>query len=339
MKNNSSDFMDLLHNYLASYLPDAIGASKNTIISYKYAFRLLFKFMYTMKGVSADTLSFDMLNYQMITDYLRWLETERQCSSATKNQRLSALLSFSEYAQNRNFEAATVFRTNLIKIPIKKARHKPRAVFTADEVSILLSLPDESTQIGLRNKVLLSFMYASGARAQEVCDLTVGDLSFANDRSSVVLHGKGGKTRRISIPIGCSKMLEKYLDFRKLCDKPTKYVFFSQTHEHMSISCIEEIFKKYTLMAKKQYPKLFNQTSYPPHSMRHTTASHMLEAGVSIMIIKNFLGHASIQSTQIYAELSQNTIDKHLRDWNEKWFSHELVITKKGNTLPDFLKI
>ena len=109
----------------------------------------------------------------------------------------------------------------------------------------------------------------------------------------------------------------------------------------MSISCIEEIYKKYIMLARAGHPEMFLEKRYTPHTMRHTTATHMLEAGVSIMAIKNFLGHSSISTTERYAELSQGTVNRHIRDWNEKWFSHQKenpVTQKKEHQLPDFLK-
>ncbi len=109
----------------------------------------------------------------------------------------------------------------------------------------------------------------------------------------------------------------------------------------MSISCIEEIYKKYIALARAGYPEMFLGKRYTPHTMRHTTATHMLEAGVPIMAIKNFLGHSSISTTERYAELSQGTVNRHIRDWNEKWFSHQKenpVTQKNENQIPDFLK-
>ena len=167
-------------------------------------------------------------------------------------------------------------------------------------------------------------MYASGARAQEICDLTVGNIQFHSKGAALNITGKGGKTRRIGVPNACTLMLKQYIAHRNLNEKPEKHLFSSQTHEQMTVSCIEEIFKKYVSISKKEHPSLFIEDSYPPHSMRHSTASHMLEAGVPLVVIKNFLGHASIQSTQIYAEISQNTVDKHLKEWNEKWFPREM---------------
>jgi site-specific recombinase XerD len=341
MKNNSSGFLELLNTYISRYLPCAVGASVNTVKSYKYAFRLLIEFMCQQKEIQADEIAFEDLNYETLMDFFTWIEEERGCSISTKNQRLSALASFSEYAQNRDFAAASVFRNSINKIPMKKASKKKRSIFSIQEVTILLRLQDESKETGLRDKVLLSLMYASAARAQEICNLTVGNIQFHPKGGTLNINGKGGKTRRIGIPNACAVMLKQYIVHRNLNNKPERHVFSSQTHEQMTVSCIEEIFNKYVGIAKKENSSLFQENSYPPHSMRHSTASHMLEAGVPLVVIKNFLGHASLQSTLIYAEISQNTIDKHLREWNEKWFSHNIeneeVHTKKDN-IPDFLK-
>ena len=176
MKNDRSAFLALLEQFFCIYLPTGLGASANTIRSYKYAFRLLLEYLYMEKQIHADNITFSMLNHETISSFLNWLEAERNCSVSTRNQRLAALMSFSEYAQNRNFDAAAVFRSSLLKIPVKKKDEKQRAVFTVQEVAILLRMPDERTRTGSRDKVLLSVMYASGARAQEICDLTVGDV-------------------------------------------------------------------------------------------------------------------------------------------------------------------
>ncbi len=340
--NKPSKFLELLDSYITTFMPCSVGASPNTVTTYKYAFRLLLEFMYSKKGIPADKIAFEQLALDTMTEFFDWIEKERGCSASTKNQRLSAIISFSKYAQNRDFDAASIFRSGVIKIPMKKAQKKKRAVLSVQEVSILLRLPDENNEIGLRNKVLLSLMYASGARAQEICDLTVGNIQFNMKGATLNIKGKGGKSRRIGIPDNCAKMLQKFISHRRLGLKPDKHIFSSQTHEQMTVSCIEGIFKKYVRQAKAENPVLFREDSYPPHSMRHSTASHMLEAGVPIVVIKNFLGHASLQTTQIYAELSQNTVDKHLKEWNEKWFSPDseaMKESKKKNEMPDFLNV
>lgn len=340
MMNKASDFLRVLDAFITTYLPCSVGASPNTVKSYKYAFRLLIEFMYKEKGIEADKITFEKLDYKTLTDFFTWIESVRGCSASTKNQRLSAIASFSAYAQNRDFAAASVFRNSLNKIPMKKSRHKQRAILTREEVAILLAIPNENREICLRDKILLSLMYASGARAQEICDLTVGNLQFHQKGATLNITGKGRKSRRIGIPIACATLLKQYIEHRKISDKPERHIFSSQTHEQMTVSCIEGIFKKYITIAKKEKPSMFLAGSYPPHSMRHTTASHMLEAGVPLVVIKNFLGHAFLQSTQIYADISQDTVNRHLKEWNEKWFPSNIDERKNSqrlNRIPDFL--
>lgn len=342
MKTRPSIFLELLESYFYHHLPVSVGASENTVRSYKYAFRLLLEYLYTRHSVTADRITFQLLDYDCITGFLDWLETDRKCSPSTKNQRLSALLSFSEYAQNRDFETAFLFRNSLLRIPVKKYPKNIRAVFTVPEIKTLLQMPDERTRTGRRDKVLLSFMYASGARAQEVCDLTVKDVTCSTDGPlSVVLVGKGGKARRISIPASCSEILRQYIHYRNIENSPGSHIFSSQNHEKMSVSCIEEVFKKYVNACRLQYPGMYREKSYPPHSMRHTTASHMLEAGIPLIVIKNFLGHASISTTQVYIQISQNLSDKHLQEWSQKWFGpgNTKEDTEPKNTLPQFLNV
>ena len=333
--------MNLLEQFFTIHLPVSRGIRPNTIVSYKCAFRLMIRFMYDKKGIDADGIAFENLNYDTLTEFFNWMGQERKCSLSTKNQRLAALSSFAAYAQNRDFEAATVFRNSVNKISFKKIRNKPRAVFTREEVSILLSLPDSNGKIGYRNLVLLSVMYASGARAQEVCDLTVGSVLYDREKTWLIIKGKGGKTRRVGIPLACSALLKQYIKYRKIDGSPSRYVFSSQTNEHMTVSCVEEIFKKYINIAKNQKPALFLEDSYTPHSMRHATAAHMLNAGVPLIVLKNFLGHESLQSTMIYAQISQSTVDKYLKDWNDKWFANDSVretVSESVDRTIDFLR-
>ncbi len=340
-KNRKSGFMNLLEQYFSIHLPVSRGVSPNTIASYKCAFRLFIQFMHDTKGIDAGSIVFESLNYDILTEFFNWMGQERRCSLSTKNQRLAALSSFAAYAQNRDFEAATVFRNSVNKISFKRIQGKPRAVFTRDEVSILLSLPNSNKETGYRDLILLSVMYASGARAQEVCDLTIGSVLRDREKTWLIIKGKGGKTRRVGIPLACSTLLQQYIKRRKIDRSPNRHIFSSQTHEKMTVSCIEGIFKKYVGIAKEQNPALFLEDSYTPHSMRHATATHMLNAGVPLVVLKNFLGHESLQSTMIYAQISQNTVDKYIKDWNDRWFANNHDAgdaSVSGNTEIDFLK-
>ncbi len=340
MKHKKVSFLELLEYYFSTYLPVSKGLSEATIVSYKATFRIFMEFLYAEKAISSDKVSFEVLDYQLISEFLDWLEKERGCSISTRNQRLSALAAFALYAQNRDFGTGVTFRNNVLKVPKKRAPRQGRSSFTRDEVKILFELPDTSSETGLRNKVLLCFMYASGMRAQEVCDLTVGDVQFYPDRAGINVHGKGQKMRRIGIPASAADMLKKYIEHRGISKNWDRHVFSSQTHEKMTVSCIEEIFAKYIIIAKQKNPGQF-RNNYTPHSMRHTTATHMLEAGVPLIVVKNFLGHVSLQTTQIYTEVSQDAINRQLRAWNDKWFLKQDSNTDSGKregNIPGFLK-
>jgi len=339
MKPKTPGFLDLLQNFFTDYIPYSAGLSVNTIKSYKYAFRLLMEYLFKTRGIGSGDLTFKTLDFETINGFLNWLEQERGCGIATRNQRLTALSSFASYAQNRTLDAA-VFANAVDKVPVKTRAVAPRTTFTLDEVAILLGLPNQTTETGLRDCVLLNLMYASGARAQEICDLTVRSVLFHSDATKLTVTGKGQKTRRINIARPCAVLLKHYIERRGISKQLDRHIFSSQTHEHMTTSCITEIFKKYIGLAKAQNPMLFREPNYTPHSMRHTTATHMLEAGVPLMAIKNFLGHASIHTTERYAALTQATVNNYIRDWSSKWFPQTAVApdTPNGNPLPEYLR-
>jgi site-specific recombinase XerD len=338
MKRKSPGFLDLLENFLSDYMLNSAGLSVNTVKSCKLTFRLLLKYLYAEKNISSDDVKFETLNFDTINGFLCHIEQARGCGIATRNLRLTALSSFAAYAKNRNLDAA-IFANVVDKIPVKTAAVSPRTMFTLEEVAILLELPDKSTEIGLRDCVMLNLMYASGARAQEVCDLTVRSVQFQSDGTKLTLTGKKQKTRRINIAEPCAVLLKQYLAKRGISKQLDRHIFSSQTHEHMKISCITVLFRKYVDLAKTRHPLLFRESAYTPHSMRHTTATHMLEAGVPLMAIKNFLGHSSVHTTERYAALTQATVSNYIRDWNSKWFPQvtEIPEQPRGDALPKFL--
>lgn len=157
--------------------------------------------------------------------------------------------------------------------------------------------------------------------------------------ASVTLTGKGSKTRQVGIALKLANTLRSYINHQHIEFFPNRHIFSNQTHEQMTVSCVESIYKKYVTLAKKNQSELFLTDSYPPHSMRHSTACHLLEAGVDIVTIKNILGHVSLQTTQIYAEMSPDTVDQKLKEWNETWFGKNNEIEpKKTDSFPSFLK-
>lgn len=309
--------LETLPDYFDVYLLQTKGFSENTVTSYKYTFQLLFEFLFETKNLKPGKVFFADLENGVIEEFLRWLENERNCSVSTRNQRKAAISSFSKYALRNFFVQALRFGTEVGAIESKKALKSSISYFSTEEIGIILSLPSKKSEIEIRNRAILSFLYASGARAQELCNLRVGDVKFG-DRTSVRLLGKGNKRRVIVLPAPCAMILKDYIDRSSIATtaKGERHVFSSRTHEQMTVSCVEAIVSKYVTIAKKQYPHLFAASHYSPHSFRHSIAVHMLEADVPLPVIKTFLGHESIQTTMIYASVSDALKDRYLLNRN-----------------------
>lgn len=339
--------LDNLQYWLEEYLPNAEGKKSNTLRSYKSTWRLIMKF-FMKDGISAKEVTYEMLSYDKIMEFLSWLEKDRHCKVSTRNSRLAAINKFAAYSQNKDFNSTYTFGKAVSKIPFKKKLDsKERSYFKEEELKLFLELPTPKDNTGLRDHVLLSFMYASAARAEEICLLKVKDIRFLPDgKVSVLIHGKGNKTRRIKISQKPGILLKRYIAHRRISNQPDTYVFCTQRNDQMSVKCIEEVYKKYVTMAKKTYTNLFQETTYTPHSMRHTTAVHMLDAGVPLIVIKQFLGHENISTTEIYAKMSAESVNRKLADWDSRYWGEYMdeTLTEEPQTLnsedkiPDFLK-
>lgn len=338
-KAKNQSFIDVMKSFTESFLPLEKGSVQNTIKSYKTTYGLLIDYLYDEKGIPSDSITFEQLDYTMMTSFLQWLQEKRGCSASTRNQRLAALNSFAKYAQNICVEAA-FFRNSIKKIPLKKKACTIRSVFTFEETQLLLNFPDDTKEIGRRDKVLLSAMYGTGARCAEICNLRVKNFHFRNDGGANVdvIRGKGKKSRTIYISEPCAKLIRDYISYRRIANKPEAYVFKSKTHDHMSVSAIEAVYKKYITLLKKQYPDKFQFDHYTPHTMRRTVASHMFESGIDMEVIRTFLGHTSIITTEIYASVSQKKVDRELQHWAEKWFPSSHDETEEHSNRPTFLR-
>lgn len=306
-------FLGVLSDYLSKHVTVTKGFSQNTVRSYTYTFQLLFVFLKETKVLAQEKISFSILSQDTLESFLTWMEEKRGCCISTRNQKLSGLSAFAKYAVNREPVMASGFYNAVRGIPKKKFSKTIPVYFTKEEISIRLRLPAGNGKTEYRNRTLLSVLYATGARAQEICDVRVGDVCFG-DRTSIKLLGKGNKARKVTIPAKCAALLKAYLTHENKLASLDSHVFSSQTNEHMSISCVEEIVKKYMRIAKQENPLLFREKNYTPHSFRHSIAVHMLESGIPLPVIKNFLGHSSIEVTMIYATVSDELKNKYLKE-------------------------
>lgn len=235
-------FLEVLSDYLSKYIPVTKGLSQNTIRSYVYTFQLLFVFLKETKALIPEKVNFNTFDQNTLESFLSWMEDVRGCSINTRNQRLSGLSAFAKYAVNRVPVMAARFYSAVNGIPKKSVEKALPVYFTKEEIEILLHMPSGNKKIEIRNRTLLSILYATGARAQELCDIQVGDIHFG-DKTSVKLVGKGNKARKVTIPSQCAVLLKHYLSSENKLTDLESHAFSSQINEHMTISCVEEIVK------------------------------------------------------------------------------------------------
>jgi site-specific recombinase XerD len=342
MKSKPNEVIDVLNDFFADYLPNVKGLSENTITAYKYAFRLLFEYLDGEKGITPDKVTFKMLSGGMVEGFLTYLETQRNCTVKTRNLRRAAIITFARYAAKKAFATSLPFYSDVIGIDKKKEPKRDLIkYFTREEIVILLKLPNKSTSIGQRDVTILSLLYATGARVQGLCDITLKDITLATPTAptKIRLTEKGCKTRIVTIPDTCTAILKGYLQSKKydIGNKATydRHLFSSQTNEHMSIACVEDVVAKYVLLAKERFPDLFKQGKYTPHSFRHSIAVHMLEAGESLIAIKAFLGHTSIISTTVYAKVTPELANKYLDERGKPL--EKTIVQSVPQSLPEAL--
>ena len=301
MKQKENDFAKHLSYFLSRYLPGQQNASPNTVSSYRDTFKLFLTFWEDEKGCRAETIRLDTVTKQSVIEFLDWLEEKRKCLIATRNQRLSALHAFFRYIQRESPENLFEIQ-KILAIPMKK---KPKPVIpylTVDEMEILLQQPDRCSKSGRRDLVLLAVLYDSAARVQELIDLTYRDIRL--DKPAVIrLRGKGRKSRQVPIMGNTHELLREYLKSRGSISGIAQddiSVFCNQQKRQLTRRGVSYIINKYAEMARL-VPKFHNNDIITPHVFRHSKSMHMLQAGINLVYIRDFLGHSSITSTEVYA--------------------------------------
>jgi len=330
-------FSRQLADYLNIHLPEVRHCSKNTVKSYADAFAALYDYFDEKQRIPHYKIQYKNFTPQMLEAYILWLMRARNYSAASVKVRLSALTSFLKYASRRELSALSAF-TAVMSAEKPAATHKPFPYFTLEEMGILLRLPDSNKKTEKRDLVLLSTFYETGARAQELCDLKVGDVKFGAT-TKVKLFGKGKKVREVPISRDVSDLLRYHIKSNDLADKRDEPLFLSQLGGKMTTACIRNLINKYVAKAKAEHPKLFNEPKYSPHSFRHSKAVHMVESGVQLIYIRNFLGHVSVQSTEIYARIGQTALAKMLTERGKSNSQNVSAVEKNTfDKYPNFLE-
>jgi site-specific recombinase XerD len=290
-----------VRRFLLEHLVTERNLARNTQRSYRDTLRLLLPFVAEQAHKPIDQLSVTDLGAERVRRFLLDLEQRRHCGIATRNQRLSAIHSLASFIGLHNPEHLE-WCGQIRAIPFKKATSRPIAYLEKTEIDALLAAPECTTALGCRDHALLLFLYNTGARADEAAQLTIADLAFANapqrDHSSVLIRGKGNKLRRCPVWSQTVKELMPLVQERD----PSEHVFLNRHGQPLTRFGIHTMVERYTNRVSEQMPSLKTK-SISPHTIRHTTATHLLRAGVDINTIRVWLGHVSINTTNIYAEV------------------------------------
>jgi len=296
MKNNTLSYY--LQNFFLTYLPGEKGVSPNTIASYSDCFSLLLSFFEVKLLKRPEKLIVEDLNKENLLSFLNWLEECRGCKISTRNVRLGAIHSFVRYMQYKDMAHLDQW-SQVLSIKVKKCQDPDISYMSVEGIKNLLRQPDSSTLYGLRDLAMFTLMYETGARVQEICDLTRSRLNLQYPMTVRIL-GKGNKERIVPISNEAGCILRKYILREKLEDhaKWEHPLFPNRQKNKITRAGVSYILGKYLSQMKNRTPELV-PTPFTCHCIRHSKAMHLLQEGTNIVYIRDILGHAHIDTTEV----------------------------------------
>lgn len=311
----ATEFANALTDFLGRYLTVECGYSPNTVTTYSYTFSLFIGYMKTVEFVKPENLTLDEITKERVIGFLSWIEKERKCSPSTRNARLGALHSFFSYLQYRNVSGLAKWQ-DILSIKSKKPKAPEMAYLTIEGLKLILRQPDLKTRKGRRDFALLGLLYDSGCRVQELIDLTPSCFRF-DETATVRLLGKGNRARVVPLSATQVANLRQYMAEERLTAPECQChpLFPNPQGNKMSRMAVLNIVKKYQGMARTVSPELIPE-DLGCHSFRHTKAMHMLEADINLVYIRDFLGHVSTTTTEVYARASEKMKQKALSKLN-----------------------
>ncbi|SHL58542.1 tyrosine-type recombinase/integrase [Chryseobacterium polytrichastri] len=306
-----TDFAKYLEKFFHKYLISDYGASKHTIRAYRDSFSLLLSFMNKVKSIDADKIELKHINKDIILDFLSWLEYEHNNNLATRNQRCAAIRSFFKFLM---YEEPTRIGEwqNIRSIRLKKTIIKTVSYLSLDGIKLLLEQIPNNNRCSMRDLAMLALLYDSGARVQELIDLSPSNIRF-EEPYKILLRGKGNKERLVPLQIEQIRFLKQYIIDYGLGkrEKENTPLFFNRVGERLTSAGVTYILKKYANAARFVNPEIIPQV-ISPHTLRHSKAMHLAEAGLSLFWIRDFLGHSSIQTTDRYTRTNSKQMRKAL---------------------------
>jgi site-specific recombinase XerD len=286
--------------------------------------------------MAPDRLNLEQIDPSLVLDFLDHLEKERRCATRTRNLRLTAVHAFFRYVQTE--EPGLLLRCQrILAIPLQRCTPPVVEYLSPESLAAILRQPDLARRTGRRDAVLLSMLYDTGARVQELIDLSVRDVRLENP-AQVRLTGKGRKTRIVPLMNSTVDLLRDYLREQGLSDPEQldRPLFGNRFGGRLSRSGIRYLVGKYTEQARATQPSV-SLPKVSPHTFRHSKAMHLLQSDNPLVVIRDFLGHADLKSTEIYARVDLNMKRRALDKASSKSPTPSITSWQKDKGLLEWL--
>ena len=298
----SPNFPTLLYDFFHHWLIEQRNASHHTVLAYRDSWRLFLRFVAGRKKRPVPSLSWADLTAAEVLEFLRHVEHDRGASVMTRNCRLAALRSFFSFVAERD-PTALAQCAEVLRIPTKRGPQRAICYLESDEVAAILAQPDRTTSPGQRDHALLAFLYNTGARIQEALDVCPQALRLESP-AHVRLLGKGRKERLCPLWPETVQLIEALLRHRPR--GPDQPIFVNRDARPITASGVRFRLRQYVRAAAQQVPSL-KAKRVSPHTFRHTAAVHLIAAGVDVTVIRSWLGHAQLDTTNHYAQANLDT--------------------------------
>ena len=307
MKAITTPFPQLLHAFFHDWLVQQRNASHHTVLSYRDSWRLFLRFVAARTNKSVAQISLTDLTATEVLTFLQHTEQKRHSSIGTRNCRLAALRSFFGFVADRE-PLASAQCAEVLRIPTKKAPERAMCSLDEDEVTAILAEPDRSKREGQRDHVLCSVLYNTGARIQEALNLTPRDLHLESP-FHVRLFGKGRKERISPLWPETVDLLKALL--KRQPRKEDEPIFVNRYGRPLGAAGVRFKLTQYVAAAARKVQSLASKR-ISPHTWRHSTAVSLVEQGVDVTVIRDWLGHVSLETTNRYARANLETKRKAL---------------------------
>jgi integrase/recombinase XerD len=298
-----------MKKFFSHYLPVQKGLAANTVIAYRDALKLLLCYAADMRKRSVEELSVEDLDEPLVLAYLDHLETVRGCCARTRNARLAAIRAFFAFLARE--DPSWLPQCQIIRaIPMKRTEHKTMSYLEEKETQAVLDAVDGTSRMGPRDQALLLVLYNTGARVSEIVNLKASDLRL-DDAPQIKLLGKGQKHRTCPLWPETAAALRAYLQQRVPRAPGCERLFLNAKGLPVTRFGIRHILRKHVVQAQGACSSLVEK-HVSPHTLRHTTAMHLLRSGNEVNMVSYWLGHADINTTHVYVEIDMEMKRKML---------------------------